>query len=711
MERWVGKVAAVTGASAGIGAAIARQLVTNGMTVAGLARRTDKIEELASSLEGAPGKLHAIECDVTKEESTTAAFSWIEENLGSLDLMINNAGIAKESSLTEGSLEDWRAVFEVNVLGVCLTIREATRLMRKKGEDGLIINIGSLAGERVPAVPGFGVYPSSKRALATLAQTLRNELGGTKIRVTNISPGLVATELMASYSAFSDEVLAAMPSLKGQDVADAVSYVLSTPSNVVLKYIWSYEEMPTRCRVQQELNTLYKEAFNYVKNNENLSEASKLITKMLKHDPKSHKIYALRGTIFEIQGKWTKAINNYEIARLMLKLANVPSYEEADIPYIKSLIKCYEARGDCYYEHELFLQAASDYERIVTLKPPDTSIIDVENKLLTTMKNLNKYDAFCSYWNEFMQNSNAMRLSDLLTLHAKYKFFLRDIELTREFLLEALAINENNKEAQKLLQVFLIENIFILLKMEWSGLDKVAVVTGATSGIGKAIVELLVLKGLKVVGLAHQIDKLNALAEELKSKPGKFLPLQCDLTNQNEVMKAIEWIEKNVGFVNILINDAALNLDTGFFTGEIEDWEKIFDLNILGLTYITKEILKLMKKKGIDNGCIVNVNDIFGLKVPMNPERPASPAYICSKFALTALTECLRLELAQLESNIKVISISPGLVETEMTQQWLKENPRLALQPKDVADAILFTLQTPENVLVKDLIITPLREI
>ncbi|KAL2715917.1 dehydrogenase/reductase SDR family member 11-like isoform X1 [Vespula squamosa] len=247
--------------------------------------------------------------------------------------------------------------------------------------------------------------------------------------------------------------------------------------------------------------------------------------------------------------------------------------------------------------------------------------------------------------------------------------------------------------------------------MEWSGLDKVAVVTGATSGIGKAIIELLVLKGLKVIGLAHQIDKLNALAEELKSKPGKLLPLQCDLTNQNEVMKAIEWIEKNVGFVNILINNAALNLDTGFFTGEIEDWEKIFDLNILGLTYITKEILKLMKKKGIDNGCIVNVNDTFGLKIPMNSERPASPAYICSKFALTALTECLRLELAQLESNIKVISICPGLVETEMTQQWLKENPRLALQPKDVADAILFTLQTPENVLVKDLIITPLREI
>ncbi|XP_035738186.1 uncharacterized protein LOC118448714 [Vespa mandarinia] len=145
-----------------------------------------------------------------------------------------------------------------------------------------------------------------------------------------------------------------------------------------LKYIWSYEKIPTRCHIQQELNTLYKEAFNYVKNNENLSEATKLITKMLKYDPRSHKIYALRGTIFKLQGKWTKAINNYEIARLMFKLVNMPSYEEVDIHYIKSLIKCYEARGDCYYEHELFLQAASDYERIIALKPSDTSIIDVE---------------------------------------------------------------------------------------------------------------------------------------------------------------------------------------------------------------------------------------------------------------------------------------------------------------------------------------------
>ncbi|KAK2585821.1 hypothetical protein KPH14_010417 [Odynerus spinipes] len=247
--------------------------------------------------------------------------------------------------------------------------------------------------------------------------------------------------------------------------------------------------------------------------------------------------------------------------------------------------------------------------------------------------------------------------------------------------------------------------------MEWTGMDKVAIVTGASSGIGRAISEQLVLKGFKVVGIARHIDKLNILADELKSKPGKFLPLQCDLTNQNEILKAIDWIEKNLGFVNVLVNNAAVNIETGFCTGEMEDWEKTFDLNILGLTFITKEVLKLMKKKGIDNGCIVNINDIFGQKIPVNPDRPASPAYMCSKFALTAMSECLRLELAQLESNIKVICICPGLVETEMTQQWLKENPRLALKPKDVADAVLFTLQTPDNVLVKDLVITPIREI
>lgn len=237
MEQWEGKVAVVTGASAGIGAAIVQRLVRHGMLVAGLARRVDKIKELASSLESAPGQLHAVECDVSKEESVLAAFSWIQENLGSVDVLVNNAGISKESSLTDGSLDDWRSVFEVNVLGLCLCTREAVRMMRETGGEGVIINVNSLAAERVPFVPGFSVYPASKRAISALAQTLRHELTGTRIRVTGISPGLVGTELMASYSTFSTESMAAMPILEPEDVAAAATYILSNAPHVVVQDI------------------------------------------------------------------------------------------------------------------------------------------------------------------------------------------------------------------------------------------------------------------------------------------------------------------------------------------------------------------------------------------------------------------------------------------------------------------------------------------
>ncbi|XP_012142103.1 farnesol dehydrogenase-like [Megachile rotundata] len=237
MDRWTGKVAVVTGASAGIGAAIAKQLVQNGMVVAGLARRVDKIKELAQSLEECTGKLYAVECDVSKEESVSAAFTWVQENLGSVNVLVNNAGMTKESSLIDGNLEDWRAVFDVNVFGLCLCTKEAVRMMREAGGEGVIINVNSLAGERVPFIPGFSVYPASKRAITALAQTLRHELTGTQIRVTGISPGLVATELMMSYSTYSEEALASFPTLDPEDVAAAVIYILTSAPHVVVQDI------------------------------------------------------------------------------------------------------------------------------------------------------------------------------------------------------------------------------------------------------------------------------------------------------------------------------------------------------------------------------------------------------------------------------------------------------------------------------------------
>lgn len=90
----------------------------------------------------------------------------------------------------------------------------------------------------------------------------------------------------------------------------------------------------------------------------------------------------------------------------------------------------------------------------------------------------------------------------------------------------------------------------------------------------------------------------QTLADDLKSKSGKLFPLQCDLSNQTDIQRVMEWIEKNLGAVDILINNAAINIDLTLQTGEMEDWKKVFDVNFLGLTCMTKEVLTLMKKKG-----------------------------------------------------------------------------------------------------------------
>ncbi|XP_050449457.1 farnesol dehydrogenase-like isoform X1 [Cataglyphis hispanica] len=238
MDRWMGKVAVVTGASAGIGAAIVRSLVKQGMIVVGFARRVEKIKEIADNLEDSPGKLYPVECDITNEKNVMSAFAWVKDHLGPLSVLVNSAGIIKESSLIDGTLEEWQSVFDVNVLGLCLCTREAVRTMRETtAEDAVVIHVNSLAAERIPFVPGFSVYPGSKRAVTGLAQTLRHELAGTHIRVTSISPGLVATDFMASYSMFSPEALAVMPTLDPDDVAAAVIYVLSNPPHVLIQDI------------------------------------------------------------------------------------------------------------------------------------------------------------------------------------------------------------------------------------------------------------------------------------------------------------------------------------------------------------------------------------------------------------------------------------------------------------------------------------------
>ncbi|XP_043790702.1 uncharacterized protein LOC122713927 [Apis laboriosa] len=947
MDRWAGKVAVVTGASAGIGAAIVKQLLTHGMVVAGLARRVEKIKELEQGLEECSGKLYAVECDVSKEESVIAAFAWVQENLGPANVLINNAGITKESSLIDGNLEDWRSVFDVNVFGLCLCTKEAIRMMRETGGEGVIININSLAGERVPFIPGFSVYPASKRAIAALAQTLRHELTGTQIRVTGISPGLVATELMVSYSTYSEEALASFPTLDPEDVATAAIYILSCAPHVVLRDLWNYTKTLTKRQELQEARHLFREAKHLIKIKAKLDQIYRVINKGLFHNPRFHSLHAIKGDIHFSEGKWTKAIQNYENAKLFAKDDYTLTKEKLKNIYNDQLVNAYKKRSEFYCENDMLLEALSDYEQIFLFKIPKTNIMEIQDRLLEILRRLQKYDKFRMYWDQFIMNPDPMRISDLLAVHAEYKIHLKEmvvfstghalsaytvlwcmhscydkglvtiekaldcnpynpgfnllktvvlrlsgrfeeaniwleslnknffklvkptrdkeksimgklsIRETRNHLIKQwylirydmamqcllenkinmaiqivlksnlvkqypesylllgdcfvkrneinlalksylkcrkkmrklnlpfcqktidlaeriidilndkaeVAINNRDSKrainlAEQILQIFdedkipleelrlqrsralihkarglfQIENNKVIRKkqsceiaadslrfarelnpdlyqefaMEQNWVDKVVLVTGANSGISKCLIECLVGKGMKVIGIAPQVDKMKTLVEELKSKPGKLVPLQCDLSNQNDILKVIEWVEKNLGAIDILINNAAINIDITMQNDEVLDWKKIFDINLLGLTCMMQEVLKLMKKKGINNGIIININDASGLNLlPMNRNRPA---YLASKCALTTLTDCLRSELAQCESNIKVISISPDLVETDMTAQWLKENSRLALKPKDVSDCVLFALQTPDNVLIKELVVTPNRE-
>ncbi|XP_049803547.1 dehydrogenase/reductase SDR family member 11-like isoform X2 [Schistocerca nitens] len=232
IEKYKGRVALVTGASAGIGAAIAQALLKHGLTVVGMARRAEKVKELA--LKDAPGKLHAIAGDVSDEASILAAFKWVKDNLGGVDILVNNAGVFPNSSLTEGKTETWKRILDVNVLGLSICTREAVQDMLSRGvDDGFIIHINSVAGHTPPTLEGMAMYFASKHAVKVLLEGLRKDLvaKGSKIRVGEVSPGVVQTEGVSNAMATIPKDLSAkfkdMPALESEDIAEAVVYMLS----------------------------------------------------------------------------------------------------------------------------------------------------------------------------------------------------------------------------------------------------------------------------------------------------------------------------------------------------------------------------------------------------------------------------------------------------------------------------------------------------
>lgn len=196
MEKWTGKTAVITGASAGIGAQLVRDLVKEGINVIGLARRLEKIEDLAKELEGLPGKVYAYKCDVSDLQSIKDAFNWIESKFGFIHILVNNAGIGGNIKIltdddVSGKIND---IINTNFTGLVHVTRAAFPLMKKSNDYGMIINVNSNAGHKVPFPPNpdksNNVYHGSKFAVTATSEVLRYELicqGNDKIRVT-VSP-------------------------------------------------------------------------------------------------------------------------------------------------------------------------------------------------------------------------------------------------------------------------------------------------------------------------------------------------------------------------------------------------------------------------------------------------------------------------------------------------------------------------------------------
>ncbi len=236
---------------------------------------------------------------------------------------------------------------------------------------------------------------------------------------------------------------------------------------------------------------------------------------------------------------------------------------------------------------------------------------------------------------------------------------------------------------------------------------RIALITGATSGIGEATARLLAVNQFKLILCGRRKDRLQKLADELRTHT-EVTTLSFEVRNQKEVATSIDSLPTTWKDIDVLINNAgnAHGLDP-IQTGSVDDWDAMMDINVKGLLYVTKAVLPVMIKR--NSGHIINIGSIAGKEVYANGN-----VYCASKFAVDALTKGMRIDLNT--HSIKVTAIHPGLVETEFSLVRFKGDEQRAasvykgfdpLQGQDIADLILFALTRPPHVVIADLVVLP----
>jgi NADP-dependent 3-hydroxy acid dehydrogenase YdfG len=239
----------------------------------------------------------------------------------------------------------------------------------------------------------------------------------------------------------------------------------------------------------------------------------------------------------------------------------------------------------------------------------------------------------------------------------------------------------------------------------WSG--RVALVTGASSGIGREVTLALLERGLRVAACARRKERLEELATAARAGD-RLLALPVDLREEAQILALFAEIRRRWGGVQVLVNNAGLGHLAPLSSGRTEHWREMLEVNVLALCICTREALRDMEAAG--QGHVVHISSMAAHRVPQG-----SGVYAATKFAVRALTEGLRQELRARGSRVRVSAISPGFVETEFAAVYHDSEERAretygrfkVLEAGDVARAVLYVLDQPPHVQVHDVLLRP----
>ena len=240
-------------------------------------------------------------------------------------------------------------------------------------------------------------------------------------------------------------------------------------------------------------------------------------------------------------------------------------------------------------------------------------------------------------------------------------------------------------------------------------MNKIALITGATAGIGEATARLLGKNGYDLIITGRRKERLDHLKNELEQKtPARVLTLTFDVRRRDEVAKALGSLPGDWQAIDVLVNNAGLAAGLSkLHEGDIDDWEQMIDTNVKGLLYVSRIILPGMVEKR--RGHVINISSTAGKEVYANGN-----VYCATKFAVDALNKAMRLELV--DYGVKVTSVNPGFTETEFSLVRFKGDKEKAKQPyagmeplhaEDIAEVILFVLNRPDHVNINEIIVTP----